>query len=163
MSQIPNARGLTEELSTRINECLVVGQPTEKMAPDGIHKLTRYEIFDGYKRLGVVQVNSWNYKGTTRIAHIVYDGVIPGYRNGRKIGMTATESSTLDLRDPEYFQPRDLAQPNNTSLNPLYRHDGHPLRLANYEVDGKQRVVLSEAEASKLEKELEKVDRYLGI
>lgn len=160
MDYIPNARGLTEELSTRVDH-LKIGQPTESMAPDRVHRLTRYEVFDGDKRLGVVEVNSYNRGSVTRIAHVTYDGVVPGYRNGRKISMDSTELPTLDASDPDYLLRIDSflgttnAQ-NNLPSRPLYRHDGHALRLADCEVDGKKRMVVSEAQLLELDEILDK-------
>ncbi len=154
MNYIPHAKGLTEELSSRVPN-LVIGQPTERMAPAGMNRLTCYEVFDGDNRLGVLEVNSWYGGSVTQIAHVAYEGVVPGYNNGKKISMTATELPTLDVSDPEYLhylQLRNFTEPNNTPLNPLYRHDGHSLRLADHEVDGKKRVVLSEEKLAKLEK-----------
>ena len=150
MQYIPHARGLTKEFLARHIE-LTIGHPTEEMAPDGIHKLTRYPLFDGERQLGVVEVNSWDARGVTQVAHVVYSGFVPGYRSDKKIGMTATELRTLDPSNLEYLMPRDLTKPNNTGENPLYRHDGHPLKLADNELDGLGRIVLSEEAAMQLE------------
>ena len=150
MNYIPNAKGLTEELSDRVSN-LVIGQPTERMAPDGIHKVTRYEVSDGNELLGFVEVNSYETRGITQIEHVVYNGIVHGYMCGKRIGMTATALLTLDPSDPEYLRSRDFTRPNNTFRNPLYRHDGHSLKLADHEVDGKRRVILTEDEALKLE------------
>lgn len=146
MTTIPHARGLVEELSTRVQD-LIVGQPTEEMAPDGIHKVIQYEVFAGVRRLGVVEVNSWNFNGVTQIDHVTYEGVVPGYNEGRVIGMTATAKYNLsDVFDTPHFGLNDNTKPNNTPEKPLYRHDGHPLQLADYEVPGKEKHRIIEME-----------------
>ncbi|MBI4152641.1 hypothetical protein HY495_02925 [Candidatus Woesearchaeota archaeon] len=156
MNYIPHAKGLTEELLTRdIN--ITVGDPTEKMALDRFHRLTSYPIFDGERQLGVVEVNSWDARGITQVDHVAYDGIIPGYMGEKNISMTATASRTLDISDPEYLRSRTLTEPNNTFENPLYRHDGYALKLADHEVDGLKRIVLSEESAMQLERDLERI------
>lgn len=137
---IPHARGLTEELSSRVRD-LLVNHPTEKMAPDGIHKVTQYEVFGQDRRLGVVEVNSWDFRGITQFEHVTYEGVIPGYNGEKVIGMTATADYNLGnaFDTPIGFGLNDNTRPNDTWDKPLYRHDGHRLRLADYEVNGEGR------------------------
>lgn len=172
MTTIPHARGLVEELSSRVRD-LLVNQPSEKMAPDGIHKVTQYEIFDQDRRLGVVEVNSWDFKGITQIDSVAYEGVIPGYNEERVIGMTAAAEYNLEdaFDTPIRFGLNDHTRPNDTWEKPLYRHDGHPLRLADYEVSGKERyrieARIKEIEREKLQKlgleELKRRQLELGI
>lgn len=165
MNKIPKAKGLEDELLFRGVD-LNVAQPTERMAPDNIHKITTYGIFDGDNKIGDVQINSWIplYRNSVeQIEHVSYEGVIPGYTNplSRKTGMLATNSRTLDPSDPEFLvvEERKFSKPNNTPERPLYRHDGHPLRLADYEVDGKKRIVLSKEAEMELEKSLQKIGK----
>ena len=138
MVTIPYARGLREELSTRVQN-LIVAAPTEQMAPDGIHKLTRYDLFDGEKKLGTVEVNSFEQQGTWQIENVTYNGIMPGYLHEEIIGLTATSVPTLEPSDSDYLRA-DLYG-NNTGSKPLYRHDGHDLRLADHEINGNQRRV----------------------
>ncbi len=141
MVTIPHARGLCEELSTRVQN-LIVAAPTEQMAPNGIHKLTRYDLFDGEKKLGTVEVVFFERQGTWQIEHIDYNGIMPGYLREKIIGLTATSVPTLETSDLHYLRA-DLYG-DNTGSKPLYRHDGHDLRLADHEVNGKQRRVFPE-------------------
>ncbi len=144
MTTIPDAQGLTEELEKRVSD-LIVGTPAKRMAPSGIHQVTTYELFSGDERLGIVDVNSYDWHGVRRVAHAEYTGRVPGYVNSitgkDEILMIAHEDRTLDPGEI-IFERKRYTQPNNTAFNPLYRHDGHPLRLADHEVDGKKRVVV---------------------
>ena len=141
MVTIPHARGLGEELSTRVHN-LIVAAPTEQMAPNGIHKLTRYDLFDSEKKLGTVEVVFFEKKGTWQIEHIDYSGIMPGYLHEQMIGLIATSVPTLEPSDFDYLRA-DLYG-DNTWSKPLYRHDGHDLRLADHERNGNQRKVFSE-------------------
>ncbi|MBI2650545.1 hypothetical protein HYX04_04490 [Candidatus Woesearchaeota archaeon] len=133
---IPQANGLAQELSERVNGIINIVKSPLRMVISQNKTITRLDLLVDGTKIGTIEVTSYTKEGIARIARLEYSGKIPGYVNRYtktdQVTMLATESPTyLRYISDEHI---DLSTPNNTATNPLYRQDGHHLRFADYEI-----------------------------
>jgi len=134
---LPHAGGLVTEFLERVEpDSLAVSEPRRVLrGPRSDYFTVEYRILLGGRKLGTFQITTYDPRDdVTRIHCMTYRGIIPGYRlidNGNNIQLVAKETIAFDESD---LPDLDTSRSNNTPKRPLYRHDEHRLRLANYEI-----------------------------
>jgi len=130
MKKLKFAGGLEEELEKRFQGRWNASESTERKVSE-CGRIISQEIFVDEKKIGDLSVSVQNFDGTDRVQTMMYAGKIPEYSDENLL-LVATESAFDTLTD--FADNR-----NKDGQWPVYRQDGHSIKMADFELDGSKR------------------------
>ena len=133
--RIRYAGGLTDELLRTVesDRLSISSARNIRRSSNSIYITVEFDLLVDGKEIGAVELTTYMSRSVQRVHRMEYEGIVPGYVtvNGKTgIVLVAKETVSPDERDLPFL---DISRPNNTKENPLYRHDEHKVRFADFE------------------------------